>query len=83
MIESELSNLSDLLLSQRTINLVYQINKFVKSEHQFMIDIIQKTLECVKFIIERYTQKSDEKSVSCCQCMKLKSQISSLQFLSD
>ena len=66
MIESELS-LPDLLLSQKTINLIYQINKFVKTEHQFTKNIIEKTLKHIKFIIERYTQKSDkfDKSVSC------------------
>ncbi len=78
MIESELSNLSDLLLSQRMIDLVYQINKFVKLEHQFMIDIIQKILKYIKFIIERYTQKSDKKSVSHYQHVRLRSQISNL-----
>ena len=48
-----------------------------------MIDIIQKTLKHIKFIIERYTQKSDKKSVSHYQCMRLRSQTSSLQFFSD
>ena len=84
MIESELL-LPDLLLSQKTINLVYQINKFVKTEHQFVKDIIKKILKCVKFVIERYTQKSDEsdKSASCQQCVESRSQTSSLQFFSD
>ena len=81
MIESELP---DLLLSQKTINLVYQINKFVETEHQFTKDITKKTLKCVKFVIERYIQKSDEsdKSVSC-QCVRARSQTPSLQFLLD
>ena len=63
MIEFKLSNL---LLFQKTINLVYQIDKFVETEHQFVKDITEKTLKCVKFVIEKYTQKSDEsdKSVS-------------------
>ena len=80
MIKSELSN-----ISQKTIDLVYQINKFVESRHQFMIDIMKRTLECVKFVIKKYTQKfnkSDE-SISYQQCVELKSQTSSLQFLSD
>ena len=66
MIESELL-LSDLLLSQKTIDLVYQINKFVKTEHQFMKDIIEKILKHIKFVIERYIQKSDksDESISC------------------
>ena len=59
MIEFELL-LSDLLLFQKTINLVYQINKFVETEHQFVKNITEKTLKCIKFVIERYTQKFNE-----------------------
>ena len=82
MIESELP---DLLLSQKTINLVYQINKFVETEHQFMKGITEKTLKCIKFVIERYTQKSDEsdESVSHQQHIESRSQTSSLQFSPD
>ena len=84
MIESELSNLSDQLLFQKMIDLVYQINKFVESGHQFMIDIMKRTLECVKFVIKKYIQKSDksDKSVSH-QHIESRSQTSSLQFFSD
>ena len=66
MIESELP-LPDLLLSQKTIDLVYQINKFVETGHQFMKGITEKTLKYVKFVIKKYIQKFDEsdKSVSC------------------
>ena len=53
--------LSDLLLSQKTINLVYQIDKFVETEHQFMKDITEKTFKCVKFVIEIYIQKYTQK----------------------
>ena len=82
MIEFKLSNL---LLFQKTINLVYQIDKFVETEHQFVKDITEKILKHVKFVIERYIQKSDEsdKSVNCQQHVESKSQISSLQFFSD
>ena len=82
MIEFELS---DLLFFQKTINLVYQIDKFVKTEHQFTKNIIKKTLKYIKFVIEKYIQKSDKfnESINCQQCVKLKSQISDLQFLSD
>ena len=82
MIELKLSNL---LLSQKTINLVYQINKFVKTEHQFVKNITEKTLKHVKFVIEKYTQKFDEsdKSANCQQCVESRSQTSSLQFSSD
>src|SRR5437762_3013076 len=82
MIESELPNL---LLFQKTIDLVYQINKFVETEHQFTKDITEKTLKYVKFVIERYTQKSDEsdKSVNHQQCVESRSQTSSLQFSPD
>ena len=83
MIESELSNLSNQLLFQKMIDLVYQINKFVESEHQFVIDITDKILKHVKFIIKKYTHKSDEKLVVCYQCMRLKSQTSKLQFSAD
>ena len=61
MIELKLSNL---LLSQKTINLVYQINKFVKTEHQFVKDITEKTLKYIKFVIKKYTQKSDKSDES-------------------
>ena len=65
MIELELL-LSDLLLFQKTIDLVYQINKFVETEHQFVKNITEKILKYVKFIIEKYIQKFNEfnKSVS-------------------
>ena len=84
MVGSELP-LSDLLLSQKTIDLVYQINKFVETEHQFMKGITEKTLKCIKFVIERYTQKSDEsdESASHQQCVESRSQTSSLQFSPD
>ena len=62
MIESELPP-SDLLLSQKTIDLAYQIDKFVKIKHQFMKNIIEKTLKYIKFVIKKYIQKfnkSDE-----------------------
>ena len=77
--------LPDLLLSQKTIDLIYQINKFVETEHQFVKNITEKTLKCVKFIIKRYTQKFNEfdKSVSCQQYIESRSQTSSLQFFSD
>ena len=79
IIKFKLSN-----IFQKMIDLVYQIDKFVESEHQFMIDIMKKTFECVKFVIKKYIQKSDEsdKSVSY-QCIKARFQISSLQFSSD
>ena len=79
MIELKLL-LPDLLLFQKTINLVYQINKFVETEHQFMKDITEKTLKHIKFIIEKYIQKSDEsdESVSCQQYIESRSQTSSL-----
>ena len=77
--------LSDLLFFQKTINLVYQIDKFIKTKHQFAKNIIKKTLKYIKFVIEKYIQKSDKfnESINCQQCVKLKSQISDLQFLSD
>ena len=68
--------------SEKTINLAYQIDKFVQSEHQFVINIIKRTLEHVKFVIESYIQKSD-KSVSCQQHIESRSQTSNLQFFSD
>ena len=34
------------------INLIYQIDKFVKSEHQFVIDIMKRILEHIKFVIK-------------------------------
>src|SRR5436190_9988950 len=82
MIESELP---DLLLSQKTINLVYQINKFVKTGHQFTKGITEKTLKCIKFVIERYTQKSDkpDEPVSHQQRVGSRSQTPSLQFSPD
>ena len=82
MIESELL---DLLLFQKTIDLVYQIDKFVKTEHQFAKNITEKTLKHVKFVIEKYTQKFNEsdKSISHQQHVESRSQISSLQFFSD
>ena len=55
MIESELSN-----IFQKTIDLVYQIDKFVETKHQFMKNIIKKILKHVKFVTEKYIQKSDE-----------------------
>ena len=84
MIEFKLF-LPDLLFSQKTINLVYQIDKFVETEHQFVKDITKKTLKCVKFVIKKYIQKFNEfdESISCQQCIKSKSQTSSLQFFSD
>ena len=84
MIESELPP-SDLLLSQKTIDLAYQIDKFVESEHQFTIDIIKKTLKHVKFVIERYIQKFDkfDESINYQQCIKSRFQTSSLQFFPD
>ena len=84
MIELKLLS-SDLLLSQKTIDLVYQIDKFVETEHQFVKNITEKTLKCVKFIIEKYIQKSDkfDESINCQQCIESKSQTSSLQFFSD
>ena len=50
-----------------------------------MKDIIEKTLKCVKFVIEKYTQKSDksDESVSYQQCVESRSQTSSLQFSPD
>ena len=80
MIKSELSN-----ISQKMIDLIYQIDKFVKSKHQFTIYIIKKTLKHVKFVIKRYIQKFNEsdKSVSHQQCIELRFQTSSLQFSSD
>ena len=50
-----------------------------------MKDITEKTLKCVKFVIERYIQKSDKSDelVSCQQHVKSRSQTSSLQFFSD
>ena len=59
--------LSDLLFSQKTINLVYQIDKFVKTEYQFVKSITEKTFKHVKFVIEKYIQKFDEsdESVNC------------------
>ena len=63
MIEFELLS-SDLLLSQKTIDLVYQINKFVKTEHQFTKNITEKILKHIKFVIERYIQKSDKSDKS-------------------
>ena len=80
IIKSELSN-----IFQKTINLIYQINKFVESEHQFMINIMKKTFECIKFVIERYIQKSDKfnKSVSHQQHIESRFQTSSLQFFSN
>ena len=82
MIEFELSNL---LFFQKTIDLAYQINKFVETEHQFMKDIIEKTLKCVKFVIERYIQKFNkfDKSVSHQQCVESRFQTSDLQFSPD
>ena len=84
MIEFKLL-LSDLFLFQKTINLVYQINKFVKTEHQFTKDITEKTLKHIKFVIEKYTQKFNkfDKSVSHQQHIESRSQTSSLQFFSD
>ena len=83
MIEFELLS-SDLLLSQKTIDLAYQIDKFVETEHQFVKDITEKTLKCIKFIIERYTQKSDKLDESAShQHIRTRSQTSSLQFLPD
>ena len=83
MIESKLS-LPDLLLSQKTIDLVYQIDKFVKTEHQFVKDITKKIFKHIKFVIERYIQKfnKSDKSVSC-QHIRARSQTSSLQFSPD
>ena len=84
MIESELS-LSDLLFFQKTIDLVYQIDKFVETEHQFAKSITEKTLKHIKFVIERYIQKfnkSDE-SVNHQQHVESRFQTSSLQFFSD
>ena len=76
--------MSDLLLFQKTIDLVYQINKFVKTENQFAKDIIKKTLKCIKFVIKRYIQKSDESDESVShQHVRARFQTSSLQFLSD
>ena len=82
MIKSELS---DLLLSQKTIDLVYQIDKFVETEHQFAKSITEKTLKHIKFVIERYIQKSDkfDESVNYQQHIKSRFQIFSLQFSSD
>ena len=84
MIESELS-LSDLLSFQKTINLVYQIDKFIETEHQFMKDITEKIFKHIKFVIERYIQKFDkfDKSVNHQQCVESRFQTSSLQFSSD
>ena len=56
--------LSDLLLFQKTIDLIYQINKFVETEYQFAKNIIEKTLKHVKFVIKKYIQKSDESDKS-------------------
>ena len=77
--------LSDLLFFQKTIDLIYQIDKFVKKEHQFTKDITEKTLKHIKFVIEKYIQKSDEsdKSVNCQQHVESRFQTSSLQFFSD
>ena len=77
--------LSDLLLFQKTIDLVYQINKFVEIEYQFMKDIIEKTLKHIKFVIEKYIQKSDksDKSISHQQYVESRFQTSSLQFFSN
>ena len=84
MIESKLFS-SDLLFFQKTINLVYQINKFVKTEHQFTKNITEKILKHVKFVIEKYIQKFNEsdKSVSHQQHVESRFQTSSLQFFSD
>jgi len=49
-----------------------------------MKDIIEKTFKHIKFVIEKYIQKSDESDESAsCQCVRVRSQTSSLQFLPD
>ena len=79
MIEFKLSN-----IFQKIIDLIYQINKFVESEHQFIINITKKILEHIKFVIKKYIQKFNEsdKSINH-QHVRVKFQTFSLQFLSD
>ena len=71
--------------SQKTIDLAYQIDKFVETGHQFAKGITEKTLKRVKFVIERYTQKSDEpdEPASRQQRVGSRSQTPSLQFPPD
>ena len=63
MIEFKLLS-PNLLLSQKTIDLVYQIDKFAETKHQFTKDITEKTFKCVKFVIEKYIQKFDKSDES-------------------